>query len=94
MQAIENCCPNCVNATLTAECTVNAAVAKTPTALQVFREYGIDTCCGGGLRIADAAALASVSAEVVLDALTPRSPDLGDVAAVRTASCGCGCGGH
>ncbi len=92
MKVTENCA-NCVSATLTAECTVNAAVAKSPTALRIFRDLGIDTCCGGGMRIADAATMARVSADVVIDALAlaMQSPRSGDADAPSHA---CGCGGH
>lgn len=92
MKVTENC-SHCVSATLTADCTVNAVVAKSSRALRVFRDYGIDTCCGGGMRIAEAAALARVGVDVVIDALAVamQSPGSGDADAPSNS---CGCGGH
>ncbi|HEY9514504.1 MAG TPA: DUF542 domain-containing protein [Gemmatimonadaceae bacterium] len=37
------------------ELTVNDAVARFPATMGVFNRFGIDTCCGGGISIAEAA---------------------------------------
>lgn len=35
--------------------TVNGIVAQYPETIGVFNQFGIDTCCGGGVPLADAA---------------------------------------
>lgn len=35
--------------------TVNEVARRHPAALAVFSRFGIDTCCGGALAVADAA---------------------------------------
>lgn len=35
--------------------TVNAIVAQYPDTIGVFNQFGIDSCCGGGVPLADAA---------------------------------------
>lgn len=37
------------------EITVNDVIRFQPRTVEVFRRYGIDACCGGGLVVADAA---------------------------------------
>jgi regulator of cell morphogenesis and NO signaling len=50
--------------------TVDAALKRSPRALPVLRELGIDTCCGGSLTLAQAAASAGIPAERVLERLS------------------------
>jgi regulator of cell morphogenesis and NO signaling len=52
-----------------AEETVETAVKRSPRMLPVLRELGIDTCCGGGLTLAQAAASAGIPTERVLERL-------------------------
>jgi regulator of cell morphogenesis and NO signaling len=35
--------------------TVNEIVAQYPDTIGVFNQFGIDSCCGGGVPLADAA---------------------------------------
>ena len=35
--------------------TVNEIVAQYPDSISVFNQFGIDSCCGGGVPLADAA---------------------------------------
>jgi regulator of cell morphogenesis and NO signaling len=49
--------------------TVDTAVKRLPGALPVLRELGIDTCCGGSLTLAQAAASAGIPSERVLERL-------------------------
>ncbi len=35
--------------------TVNDVIAREPRTIEVFNRFGIDTCCGGGVAIAEAA---------------------------------------
>jgi regulator of cell morphogenesis and NO signaling len=35
--------------------TVNEIVAQYPDTISVFNQFGIDSCCGGGVPLADAA---------------------------------------
>jgi iron-sulfur cluster repair protein YtfE (RIC family) len=49
--------------------TVEGAARWSPRAAEILRGFGIDTCCGGRLTLAQAAASAGVSLTAVLDAL-------------------------
>jgi regulator of cell morphogenesis and NO signaling len=49
--------------------TVEAVTKRVPDALPVLRELGIDTCCGGSLTLAEAAASAGIPVDRVLKAL-------------------------
>ncbi len=51
------------------ETTVEAIGRRSPRALATLRNLGIDTCCGGSLTLAQAAASAGVPVETVLQAL-------------------------
>lgn len=35
--------------------TVNDVISRYPSTIPVFNKFGLDTCCGGGAPIADAA---------------------------------------
>ena len=59
--------------TITSDDTVEVAARRSPRALAALRELGIDTCCGGSLTLAQAAAAASVPTERVLQALAGRA---------------------
>ena len=56
---------------LVPEDTVAAAVLRSPYGLLVLQRFGIDTCCGGHLTLAQAAASAGVPVETLLRALEP-----------------------
>ncbi|MEP7189039.1 MAG: DUF542 domain-containing protein [Roseiflexaceae bacterium] len=43
------------SATITAEDTLNAVVARFPQTLPVLQRFGLDTCCGGALPLHTAA---------------------------------------
>jgi regulator of cell morphogenesis and NO signaling len=49
--------------------TVGAIGARAPEALAILRRFGIDTCCGGSLTVAQAAASAGVPVATILRAL-------------------------
>lgn len=49
-----------------AECSVNEFVCHIPESLEVFKQLGIDTCCGGSLTLADAARKAGLSPDILL----------------------------
>jgi iron-sulfur cluster repair protein YtfE (RIC family) len=53
--------------------TVEATVRAFPLAAEVLRALGIDTCCGGRLTLAEAAASAGISVSALLDALDAKS---------------------
>jgi iron-sulfur cluster repair protein YtfE (RIC family) len=42
-------------AEITAEMTVNEIIAQRPQTLAVFNSHRIDSCCGGGLALAEVA---------------------------------------
>ena len=41
--------------TISADLTVNELIQLNPAAAAVFNSYGIDSCCGGGLPLKEAA---------------------------------------
>lgn len=49
--------------------SVNVILARYPSTLPVFNRFGLDTCCGGGLSVADAARAADVDAAALCSAL-------------------------
>lgn len=51
------------------ETTVHEAIAEIPDADEVFRRFGIDTCCGGELPLAVAAEHHEVELQALLEAL-------------------------
>jgi iron-sulfur cluster repair protein YtfE (RIC family) len=49
--------------------SLNAIVARDPRALEVLNSYGLDTCCGGSLRLDTAVELHGLRLSTVLAAL-------------------------
>ena len=88
-------CANCTNSSITADCSVDAAMRKSPTAQAVLDRFGIDTCCGGSASLRDAALHAHQDPAIVLEALNATQPNAVESVAPRTlpqaTSCGCGC---
>jgi iron-sulfur cluster repair protein YtfE (RIC family) len=87
-------CASCTNSAITADCTLDAAMRKSPSAAAVFDHYNIDSCCGGTSSVRDAALHAHVDPEVLVGALN-AAPSVAQVEIPRSlpqaASCGCGC---
>lgn len=50
--------------------SVNVILAIYPPTRSVFNGFGLDTCCGGALSVADAAHAADVDSEALCGALT------------------------
>ena len=87
-------CVNCNDSSITAECTVDAVIAKAPNAASILHKFNIDTCCGGRATIGDAAARAHVDATRLLGVLAAvqRKPQSTQPAAtLPVAPCSCGC---
>jgi iron-sulfur cluster repair protein YtfE (RIC family) len=59
--------------TITPDETVEVAARRSPRALAALSELGIDTCCGGSLTLAQAAAASGVATERVLQSLAGRA---------------------
>ena len=55
--------------------TVNEVVRRYPATIAVFNRHGIDTCCGGGVPVAEAAAKEAVDANVLLADLMRAQDD-------------------
>lgn len=55
--------------TLNPGATVNDTIARFPSTARVFNRFGIDTCCGGGSTVAEAARLERVDPAVLIEAL-------------------------
>lgn len=51
------------------ELTVNEVVRRVPEAVAVFGRFGIDSCCGGNLEVAEAARRHQVGLKELLEAL-------------------------
>jgi len=51
------------------EMTVNETIRRFPKTVAVFSAHGIDSCCGGGLPIAEAAARHRIDLARLLEAL-------------------------
>lgn len=49
--------------------TINEIVAEHPETIAVFNRFGMDTCCGGGIRVEEAARRDGVDADAVIAAL-------------------------
>ncbi len=49
--------------------TLNAIVARHPRALTVFKAFGLDTCCGGGLPLSVAAEHHALDLMILVGAL-------------------------
>ena len=49
--------------------TINEIVARFPELITVFNQFGIDTCCGGGVRVAEAARRHGLDLDGVVTAL-------------------------
>lgn len=54
--------------------SVGELAASHPGATAIFRELGIDFCCGGSQRITDAAASSGVELDVLIDRLAALNP--------------------
>ena len=50
-------------------CSVNDVIARYPATIAVFNKFGLDTCCGGGAPIADAARRDGADIDALLDEL-------------------------
>ena len=51
------------------EATLNELVAAEPKALTVLHRYGLDTCCGGGLPLREAARRHELSLDELVAAI-------------------------
>ena len=49
--------------------TINEIIARYPQTMLVFNELGMDTCCGGGASVEEAATRDGLDADSVITAL-------------------------
>jgi len=49
--------------------TINEIVARYPETIAVFNRFGMDTCCGGGVPVEEAARRDSLDLDQILAAL-------------------------
>ncbi len=49
--------------------TVNEIVTRYPATVAVFNRFGVDSCCGGGVPLADAARRDEVDLDAIVEAL-------------------------
>lgn len=62
------------NPTTIAAASVNELLRLAPATGAVFNRFGVDTCCGGGLPLDEAAREAGVPLEELLAAIAPLIP--------------------
>ena len=56
--------------------TVRETIARHPETKTVFARFGVDTCCGSGVPIIDAAHHDGADLDALLQALRAETPDL------------------
>lgn len=49
--------------------TINEIVARHPESIAVFNRFGMDTCCGGGVSVEEAARRDGLDVDQILSAL-------------------------
>ncbi len=79
---------------ISAASTVNAVIASVPAATSVLNAHNIDTCCGGSVTLAEAAARAHVDLPALITLLTTKEGNVvrtGQDVALPAATCACGC---
>jgi len=79
---------------MTADCTVDAVIARSSAATSILNASNIDTCCGGRASLGEAALQAHADLPALialLAAVPPASAPLASDAAQPAKSCGCGC---
>jgi iron-sulfur cluster repair protein YtfE (RIC family) len=59
------------NHTYPASASVNEVLRAAPASGAIFNRFGVDTCCGGGLPLHEAAREAGVALDELLLALAP-----------------------
>jgi hypothetical protein len=77
---------------ITSSSTVNDVVREFPGTLEVFRQLGVDTCCGGGASLAQAARDLQVLPETLIESLqlhATMNPLAPPVRSLRNAPCNC-----
>lgn len=74
---------------ITTASTVDDAVARSSSAIAVFHDLGIDTCCGGGATLAEAAASSGVDLITLLATLATEAERDGGLSRPAAPSCGC-----
>lgn len=63
-----NCSCGCASSIGTSS-TVDAVIARIPSAIHVLNAYGVDTCCGGAATLGDAANHIRVDPSVLLESI-------------------------
>ena len=64
--------------------TVNELLRIVPESAATLSRMGIDTCCGGSLPLAEAAASAGTTVEAIMDDLTEAvAPPAADACSIR-----------
>lgn len=58
-----------IDSTVNPEATVNETIARFPQTVGVFNRFGIDTCCGGNITVADAARVQGIDPQDLTEAL-------------------------
>ena len=77
---------------MTSSSTVNDVVRDFPGTLEVFRQLGVDTCCGGGAPLAQVARDLHLVPDALIDTLQLHAHDGATVQPVRhlrNAPCNC-----
>lgn len=84
----------CRTPSITADCTVDAVIARSESARAVLHAHKIDTCCGGRDSIAEAAIRADLDTAALVALLEAAAHDAEPVVAnepLPIKACACGC---
>ena len=57
-------------AELNSAMTINEIIARYPQTMSVFNDFGMDTCCGAGASVQDAASRDGLDVDTVMAALS------------------------
>ena len=85
---------SCETAWITADCTVDAVIARVPAATSILNAYDIDTCCGGHASLGAAAVRAHVDPLFLiglLEAATHEAVPVASDVSQPVNACRCGC---
>lgn len=77
--------------TIDARWSVNTTASRYPETLAVFRDFRVDTCCGGAETLTAAARIAGVEVNALIDALSAavRAPASEEPLPQAAGSCTC-----
>lgn len=76
-------------AAITESSTVNEVIKTFPVTLEIFTEFGLDTCCGGGLTLQAASQKAGMLPDELISRLESHVQSVPVARHLRNYSCDC-----